>query len=380
MRIAQVPQCLTKTSPPFRLTSRSSQLSSAAPARSEAPLAKIHGPRPSKERRGPRTRPKSSGRAAEKKHRGQWQRRSGVSSSARSALGRKQLAALPSTSRLLHRSRAAALRCAATVRLPAESRSGPETRFFGYKCARTLPTGFTPYCSLTCSSTSPSLKQFFLSGHIASLLHQLLHLLHLHPHPGISHHIHHIHRDLYHISSTAVCSATSGFWRSPQPPNQGTCLGLRIRYHSLYRLLRLPRSSIASHAHPAALCFCHCHSAFWTLVRSLLVYNHSRSLFLSTQPDPTSTLPFLRLLAFSPLSAPFFVAVCRYLVLPQKRTSRACTGQFTRTSLTTGAKANSPRTSATTKTKSDTWRNLSPRAPLPSTPNCATSAPSLHFN
>jgi hypothetical protein len=41
VRIAQVPQCLTKTSLPFRLTSRSSQLSSAAPARSEAPLARI---------------------------------------------------------------------------------------------------------------------------------------------------------------------------------------------------------------------------------------------------------------------------------------------------------------------------------------------------
>jgi len=41
VRIAQVPQCLTKTSLPFRLTSRSSQLSSAAPARSETPLARI---------------------------------------------------------------------------------------------------------------------------------------------------------------------------------------------------------------------------------------------------------------------------------------------------------------------------------------------------
>lgn len=147
MRIAQVPQCLTKTSLPFRLTSRSSQLSSAAPARSEAPLAKIHGPRPSKERRGPRTRSKSSGRAAEKKHRGQWQRRSGVSSSARSALGRKQLAALPSTSRLLHRSRrcAALQQCACQQNRVLDQKRAFLATSVHARCPRdSLPTAHSP--------------------------------------------------------------------------------------------------------------------------------------------------------------------------------------------------------------------------------------------
>jgi hypothetical protein len=43
VRIAQVPQCLTTTSLVSPLTSRSSQVSSAAPARSQAPLVRTQG-------------------------------------------------------------------------------------------------------------------------------------------------------------------------------------------------------------------------------------------------------------------------------------------------------------------------------------------------
>ena len=194
---------------------------------------------------------------------------------------------------------AAALRCTALQQCAA-SRIARWTRnaLFGYKACTHAAHGIHSLL-LAHLFVRPSLSSSS-SGHIASLLHQPLHLLHLHPHPGISHHIHHIHHlhhllhpDLYHISSTAGCSATSGIWRSPQPPNQRTCVGLRIRYHSLYRLLRLPRSSIAFPRPRFCPLLLQLPSGP-SFVRSLLVYNHPRSLFLSTQ------LPLFHSFAFSP--------------------------------------------------------------------------------
>jgi hypothetical protein len=265
---------------------------------------------------------KSSGRVAEKKHRGQWQRRSGVSSSARSALGRKQLAALPSTPQhspaLLARCtvHAAALRCAA-------SRTARWTRnaLFGYKVCTHAAHGihslllahlFVPSPSLSSSSSPVTLHRFCI---------QTLHLLHLHPHPGISHHIHHFHHihhhlhpDLYHISSTAGCSATSGIWRSPQPPNHGTCVGLRIRYHSLYRLLRLPP---IVHCIPTpTLLLSASATAIWALVRSFALGVQPPTFFIpldSTRLNFHSSIPSpSRLLAF----AVAFLCCGRHLFRP----------------------------------------------------------------
>lgn len=158
-----------------------------------------------------------------------------------------------------------------------------------------------------------SSAQFFLSGHIASLCVKL-HLVHLQrlqlncistPAPTPRQFTSHPLRRTATQRSPRHVSVSSPFYLSPQIPNQGTCLGLNIRYHSLYLLACLSRSSRPSKESfapslasprlrtlpPSGLSR--------SLVRSLFqVYNHhSRSLSLSTR---SSAIPLCLSLTFKP--------------------------------------------------------------------------------
>jgi len=154
-----------------------------------------------------------------------------------------------------------ALRCYPRTLCPAiRSRSGPETRFLAASVnthaachgIHLLPYLLYPQLLFSPSSPSPTAPQFFLSDHIASLLHQLL----LHSCTGTQ---------ALHITSHSptpqnVCTATSGAHRISQ---SGNVSRPGIRYHSLYRppatIVRriptptLPLLSCSLALHPLAL-------------------------------------------------------------------------------------------------------------------------------